>query len=264
MAEQLTLNQLVLGSSPSRGTNLKVAHQITFMNKRNEPRSTKSLIAVSVMALCSVALPSAVAEVVYDGMSSVSPDKGFNGYIQSKGPFEFGDDLTLAGTARLVNHFVFQYFGDIADNVVTMATLRFYANDVDIPGKLTKAPGSLLWQSDPFLIEKGDHIIDIGVPNIQVGETFTFSIEVPTLSGVGGNQFLLHTSTKPSDVGKSFNDFWVKADTVWSLQRLDGGAQLADFAVRVSAVPEPSSVALGALGIFTFGCYFARRNSRKQ
>ena len=263
MAEQLTLNQLVLGSSPSRGTNLKVAHQTTFMNKRIEPRSSQSLIAIVVMALSGMALPSALGEVVYDGVASVSPDKGFNGYIQSKGPLEFGDDLTLAGTARLVNHFVFQYFGDIADNVVAMATLRFYANDVDIPGKITKAPGSLLWQSDPFLIEKGGHIVDVGVPNIEVGDTFTFSIEVPTLSGVGGNQFLLHTSTKPADVGKSFNDFWVKSDTVWSLQRLDNGAQLANFAVRVSAIPEPSSVALGTVGLLTFGIYCARRNTRK-
>jgi len=234
------------------------------MNKRIEPRSLKSLVAISAMAIGLMASPVALAEVVYDGMASVSPDKGFNGYTQSKGPFEFGDDLTLAGTARLVNHFVFQYFGDIADNVVAMATLRFYANDADIPGKITKAPGSLLWQSDPFLVEKGDHIIDIGVPNIQVGDTFTFSLEVPTLSGVKGSQFLLHTSTKPADVGKSFNDFWVKADTVWSLQRLENGAQRADFAVRVSAIPEPSSVALGALGVFTFGCYFARRKSRNQ
>lgn len=234
------------------------------MNKRIGPRSLKSCFAVSAMALGLIASPAVMAEVVYDGMASVSPDKGFNGYIQNKGPFEFGDDLTLAGTARLVNHFMFQYFGDIADNVVAMATLRFYANDTDIPGKISKAPGSLLWQSDPFLIEKGDRIIDVGVPDIQVGDTFTFSIEVPTLSGVKGSQFLLHTSTKAADVGKSFNDFWVKADTVWSLQRLENGAQRADFAVRVSAIPEPSSVALGALGIVSFGCYFARRKSRTQ
>jgi len=241
-----------------------VAHQITFMNKRLVHRNatTPSLCAVLAMGMAVTAVVH--GEVVYDGVAVVANDKGFNGVVAGKGPLEFGDDLTLTGTARLVNHFVFQYFGDIADNVVAMATLRFYANDAIIPGKSSLAPGSLLWQSDPFKVAKGDNIATVNVPNIPVGDTFTFSLEVPGLAGVSGNQFLLHTTTRAADVGKSFNDLWVKSGAVWSLLQLGSpaGSQRADFAVQISAVPEPSSLALGGLGALTFGWFALRRRSQ--
>lgn len=237
------------------------------MNNHFERLSSRNLhwAGAVALALCSTAL-SGHAEVVYDSTTHVSQDKAFNGFLTGQGgPYEFGDDVTLAGTSRLVNQFVFHYFGDIANNIVAMATVRFYANDAPIPGKTSLAPGTLLWQSDPFQVLQGGHIATMGTPDIEVGDTFTYSIEVTGLSGVKGNQFLLLTSTQVADIGKSFNDFWVKTPTGWGLNQLGNppGSTRADFAVKVSAVPEPSAIALGALGAAVLGGMALRRNQRR-
>ena len=54
----------------------------------------------------------------------------------------------------------------------------------------------------------------------------------------------------PPTTGSSLNDFWQRdAGGAWSLRQINNGSTLADFAARVSAVPEPGVLALGGLGV---------------
>ncbi len=184
-------------------------------------------------------------EVVYDGTRQLNPDFFQTGILVqdgvAAGPFEFGDEVSLYGTARVLNEFVFHYFGDMGRNAIAMATLRFYANDRPfqdpITGKQLMAPGSLLWQSERFPLARGRVEARIPVPSIEVPDTFTFTIEVPGLAGVGGNRFGLYTTSSRAAVGTSYNDFWTKEPGGWTISNLrnNPGAPRADFAVRISA-----------------------------
>ena len=52
----------------------------------------------------------------------------------------------------------------------------------------------------------------------------------------------------PPTTGNSFNDFWEKTGATWGTQVLPGGV-LSDFAARLTAVPEPSALAVSALAL---------------
>ena len=200
---------------------------------------------------------STYAEVVYDNLLTRNPKSIHDGTVnqggQIKGPYEFGDDITLAGKSRIVNQFVFHYFGQVAANSVSQATIRFYANDntlVDpVSGKTLKAPGTLLWQSDPFQIAHGNVEASIMVPNILVPDTFTFTLDASSLTGSSGNRFALYTSSARAKTGSSYNDFWEKAPTGWVISNFRGnpGSPRADFVAKVVAespiLPVPQLVA---------------------
>jgi len=185
------------------------------------------------------------AEVVYDNSLTLNPNSIHDGTVnqagQVSGPYEFGDDITLAGKNRVVNQFVFHYFGDVSSNSVSLATIRFYANDatmVDpVSGKTLKAPGSLLWQSDPFQIAQGKVEASILVPKIVVPDTFTFTLDTTGLSGSPGDRFALYTSSARAKVGSSFNDFWSKTPSGWVISNFRGnlGSPRADFVAQVIA-----------------------------
>lgn len=188
---------------------------------------------------------SVYAEVVYDNLLTLNPNSIHDGTVnqggQIKGPYEFGDDITLAGKNRIVNQFIFHYFGQVAGNSVSQATIRFYANDstlVDpVSGKTLKAPGTLLWQSDPFQIAHGKVEASIMVPNILVPDTFTFTLDATSLTGSPGNRFALYTSSARAKTGSSFNDFWEKTPSGWVISNFRGnpGSPRADFVAKVVA-----------------------------
>ena len=187
------------------------------------------------------------ASIVYDNTAVPATDGSGNQLYYSSAN-EFGDEITLdpASTARTMSALTFYYFydGTSAGN----ATLRLYDNS-GVGG----APGTLLDTSPlaPLPVpatagHQGSLTWDLSgaIPQVTVPNTFTWTIQFSGLSGTAG--LLVYG---PPTVGSSFNDFWEDSGGTWSTHLISGGAVPGDFAARVTAVPEPGTLALGVTGL---------------
>jgi hypothetical protein len=173
---------------------------------------------------------------------------------------EFGDEISLAGTARVVTSFVFEYFGDFVPgtNPDASAVVRFYANDGGfLPGTSITKPNTLLWESQPIQILAQFREVTLTTPNVVVPDRMTWSIEFTGLAGTAGNGAGL-TISDPVTVGAvlpasggrtvigSYSDYWGQTDPLradsWALFNID--PDKANFHAKLTAVPEPGTVAL--------------------
>ena len=187
------------------------------------------------------------ASIVYDNTAVPATDGSGNQLYYSSSS-EFGDEITLdpTSTARTMNSLTFYYFYD--GTSPGSATLRLYDNS-GVGG----APGTLLDTSPVASLpvpatagHQGSLTWDLSgaVPQVTVPNTFTWTIQFSGLSGTAG--LLVYG---PPTVGSSFNDFWENTAGTWNTRLINGGAAPGDFAARVTAVPEPGTLALGAMGL---------------
>lgn len=196
------------------------------------------------------------AAVVYD---NTNEDNLYTSAFRTG--LEYGDEIFLAGVDRFVTQFVVGYYGDFVQGIVGTGRIRFYLNDGSdaIPGPQTALrPKTVLWESDPFSLAPNNQLVVFN-PNVQVPDSFTWTILFTGLENVVGNGAALSV-VNPVDIGGmlangaigSYDDFWIKNSTTddsWALNRLSGGAVPSNFYAQVTAVPEPSVLALGALGL---------------
>lgn len=222
------------------------------MNNDFSPRRLALLAGLSCLTLVGVPLVQAADTVVFD--NSTHPlDK----WISASGKKEIGDEISLAGSARVVTSFVFEYFGDFAPGTHSdaRAVVRFYANDgTEFQGN--PRPLSLKWESSPVEVLSGFRGVSMSVPNILVPDTFTWTVEFSGLAGTARNQAGLSISDPvavgavlPASGGRtvvgSYSDYWFRtvatADS-WALANIN--PDKVNFYARVGAVPEPGTVAL--------------------
>lgn len=236
-----------------------------------------------MLGLAAAVLPALGADtVIYDNTSNRSDRWVSNRSPINNRQIEIGDEISLAGTARVVTSFVFEYFGDIVPGTGTgaNAVVRFYANDGALhtpsSGSAATMPNSLLWESAPIAVA-GNQVfneVTLTVPNIVVPDKITWSIQFNGLTGANGNQAGV-TISDPVTVGAvlptsngsfllgSYSDYWGKTDPTkadsWALFVIPPNR--ANFHAKLTAVPEPGSVALGSVaGVFLMLAW--RRNSR--
>lgn len=240
--------------------------------------------ALFVLTLAAGAPAQAQADrtVVYDNTSNRSDRWVSNRSPINNRQMELGDEINLAGTARVITSFVFEYFGDIAPGSGAGATavVRFYANDGALhtpsSGPSAAMPGSLLWESAAFAVS-GNKVfteVTLSVPNIVVPDKMTWSVEFSGLTGATGNQVGL-TISDPVTVGAllptsdnsfllgSYSDYWGKADPTkedsWALFVIPPNR--ANFHARLTAVPEPGTIALFSVAGVAL-IFAGRRQSR--
>ena len=194
---------------------------------------SKSVFLAATLFSTSV-LSIAQGNIVYDNTTT---DRG-QAYFSNN---QFGDDITLAGTDRTLSQFIFYYNFTGSSAGSAIGILRLYDNS-PTPG--ISPPNNPLFTSDPITLSPGSNQqrIDFGGANppVVVPDTFTWTIQ---FSGLGADQagLLLYG---PPTVGTTFGKFWENIGGTWTSQTIAGGS---DFAARVTAVPEPSVLALGAL-----------------
>jgi hypothetical protein len=212
----------------------------------------KSTIAKSVLlgaALSSTSFLSIAQSIVYD--NSTTTDTG-QFYSSAN---EFGDEITLAGTARTLFNISFSYYynGAAPGNI----TLRLYDNSGATPPGSPGAPllatpsVFTLGTTDPLNGNRGTFSWDLSSasPTVTVPDTFTWTIQFSGLSGGSTAGLLLYG---PPTVGTSPTDFWENSGGTWATLGVTGQPSV-DFAARVTAVPEPGTLALGALALLIGG-----------
>jgi hypothetical protein len=199
----------------------------------------------------------AKAEIVYQSNTNTSL-----GY-QDATAFEIGDEITLGGDSgnRSLTNFTFQYTANFTGTM--QGELRFYYNDgAAFNGYNT--PGTMFFDSGPFslgaFLYSGTHNLvfdeDFG-PGLQLPDSFTWTIK---FSGAGVTSAGVDT-LETQNIGGNHNDYWQNNGGVWTLQQNTNGVPPINFAAQIEAVPEPSTIALGAMGCL-LGWGLTRRNRR--
>ena len=183
-----------------------------------------------VVSLLMAADP-ATASVVYD-CTLMTPARVF-----SSGNVEFGDQVFLQGTNRIVTDFEFNYYVSTNANGNETAEVFFYANDGGAAGT---EPGSLLYRSGKFQLDKGFNTVvlqALSVSNtVTLRNTFTWTAKFFGIDSDETVGLLLGNSPR---VGTSFDDFWQKStdkDRPWVTMLIDAGATPANFSARITAV----------------------------
>ncbi len=214
---------------------------------------------LAVLATLSLGASSVRAAVVYD-LSSGPSTSYYQGFS------EYGDELTLGGTARVIQSFSFDYFANYTQ--AAGLTFKIYANDGPLVNG-SHAPGSVL---DARVLDvsnagSGMQHVSITYPfdtaNI-LPNTITYTVSFSGLGG--GNRAGLVTPGSFPTTGSSFDDAWQRTGTGpgdWALIHVsnnDGLSVVANFKATVTAVPEPGTVALMVLGGLGLVAVSRRRN----
>jgi hypothetical protein len=223
-------------------------------------RTTSTLL--KSLAVLSALLPfcsSGLAGIVYDNsLTDLNRTYGTNGV-------EFGDEVTLAPdtTDRLVNDFKFEYYLSGNANGNEQLQLVLHANDGPLVSRTVNgttitaaSPGTVLYTS-PFLqLSTGFQTAEASQFETLVPDTFTWTV---TFTGIDAGEIAGLRIYDPPTIGSSFADFWQKSNGTWNTYLLDVPA---NFAARVSAVPEPTTIAYALLaGLTCIGYLGYKRRS---
>jgi len=172
--------------------------------------------------------PSAAAsgEIVFDNTATTS-----GAFFATTN--EFGDQMDLGLSNRLIDSLSFEYYGDFTADGDETAVARIYANDGDDTGAGRK-PGTLLYESDSFSIAAGFNSVNISGLLIEGSDSITWTVEFAGVGEVEGNRAGLIFYNPPA-VGSSANDFWVKSGGNWSTFTAADAETVNNFGARVTA-----------------------------
>ncbi len=172
------------------------------------------------------------------------------------GTNEVGDEIVLApGTGRILSDFTFQYWG-VNLGVGAQADVRFYANDGSPSTSGPNMPGTLLFDSGAFPILSTTRLTVIFNDFVSgavhplsgpVPDDFTWTVQFSGLGPSGSAGVDLYN---PPTTGSDYNDYWYNNGTSWDLMAATNGTPV-NFAARINATPEPSTLLLGLLGGLT-------------
>jgi len=198
-------------------------------------------LAVTLLAL---AAAPAQAAIVYDNSTT------FEGLFNDS-KLETGDQLTLAGSERLVTEFSFEYYGNFSLTGDESARVRFYQMNGPAGDNPFASPGTLLYESSLFSLSTGYGSVTISDLAVFLpGNSFTFSVE---FTGIGSTESVGLLYYTPPTVGSSDSYFWEKENGVWSAVASDDTgnnfaaqvkAELALFISQVQPVATGASVTL--------------------
>jgi len=222
------------------------------------------------------------AAFVFGSIAALNADTIYNNSTNDlmtrfdPGTKEVGDEIILAGSARFLTNFSFEFWGTNTANPsafssTVTATVRFYLNDGPLfNGYAT--PGTLVYSSGPFaitptvrstLIYKAGSDFPLGGlflgsgPGGTLLTNLTWSVQ---FAGMGATDSAGVDIYSPPVVGGEHTDYWEYNGVAWSLKT---NSVPMDFAaVMQASAPEPSPVVLSILGGFAMLLWWGR-SSRK-
>ena len=146
---------------------------------------------------------------------------------------EFGDEIILAGDNRKIIRFEFEYFGKFEADGDETCVLRFYRNDGEQLLLDDKAPGTLIYESQPFTLFPGYNTAVLQGISVEVPDKFTWTVKFDGLTGFSKDRAAL-VLRDPASIGKSFDDFWVRFGNGWGTWRFKGDP-IANFACKATS-----------------------------
>ena len=202
-----------------------------------------------------VSLSARSSEIVFENTSGMTTDY----YMFGR---QYGDDISLAGSGRIVTEFTFLYFGNIPTNLISAGEwrIRFYKNDgaPEYPNiTSTEKPKSLIWESGMYPVQSGYQKTTLAVPQVTVPDRFTWTVEffnLPQDSDNGAGLVLANPPTigaklpgNISPVIGSYSDFWMLGEAdiedSWSLHLFSSNPDVGpqgNFFAQVIAVANPN------------------------
>lgn len=201
----------------------------------------------TVFAKAGVAFAAAISLSQAVSASVVYENSGSHSNFSSTKAAEIGDQVTLAGTDRVVTQFKAEFFLDSFAGGESV-TVRFY--DIGLDNK----PGNLLLTSQTTALSAaGFGTINVSGISVTVPDSFVWTVAFDGLN-VGESAGLVLNST-PSIGSSDGTFFWVKDGGLFKSLSTGGGVS-DNFAAQVTAVPEPGTWALlltGVAGLTAFG-----------
>jgi hypothetical protein len=212
-------------------------------------------LARTLWLLLSVSLSARSSEIVFENTSGMTTDY----YMFGR---QYGDDISLAGSGRIVTQFTFLYFGNIPTNLISAGEwrIRFYKNDgaLEYPNvPSTQKPKSLIWESGMYPVQPGYQKTTLAVPQVTVPDRFTWTVEffnLPQDSNNGAGLVLANPPTigaklpgTISPVIGSYADFWMLGEAdiedSWSLHLFSTNPNVGpqgNFFAQVVTVANPN------------------------
>ena len=201
---------------------------------------------------------SASASIVYDNSTT------YLGSFTDQGNVEAGDEIQLAGTDRNMTAFSFEYNLSASTGFTLSGneTAELFIRARDGGNGLT--PGTILYDSG--VISLAGQQTSAGFGTITAANT---SVQLPAngdvvwtvkFSGIDANEHAGLLYYNPPTVGSSFDDYWI-SNGQGGFILVDTDGIVDNFGAQLTAVPEPSTIALILAGASAFGITRIRRKS---
>lgn len=156
---------------------------------------------------------------------------------------EAGDEIWLGGTDREVTQLklIFNYRGTVPGTFD--ALIRFREYDPSFQG-----PGAAFYESALTQVQTtaGLHELTFAIPNVIVPDHFVWTIQAFNRQGSVGELGMAYFN--PPTVGSSEDWLWQRGGNEWTAYSW-GGEPYANFGAQLTAVPEPSTIALTGAGL---------------
>jgi hypothetical protein len=206
------------------------------------------------MAFAAIASLSAKAQgtVAYDNTT------GYENLVTARGNIELGDEINLTTGPSTLTDFSFEYNYSGAGGATGI--LRMYAKD----GGSGLAPGTLLFQSDPFSLQTGFHSGSVNNLSLAVPGTLIWTVQFSGLTGTEAGLLFYNGVTVGSGPGQSLDDYWENQGTTavpnWVIADTGGGV-IDNFGAQATVVPEPTTIGLLVGGAAVLGMAVRRRKA---
>jgi hypothetical protein len=147
------------------------------------------------------------AELVYDNSDN------FQLRINAT-PFESGDQVQFDDPGRVINYFAFEYFATpSAATHGASAQVRLYLNDGPLGTNGFQSPGTVIYDSGPFLLQTNASTVEIsGISLLIPGDTLTWTVQ---FFGILTNERAGVLFYDPPGVGRSDDFLWQRENGEW-------------------------------------------------